>query len=476
MATIADLAEALTSSQTAALLQKRIDAALLDVFRKEDPLKGALPTKDWNAAVFYWNTRNRLPYAQAVVEAPPTSGTGSVSPTQSNYIQSQVPIAHYQVNGDLSKFNIKVAHASIENLLDEEMTAATQSMAWMQSMFHIYGSAGATVASVRPQWDGFDRLISNTNRLVPNAGAGTSLTFLDLDNMIDAVRTKIAAPLPGEDFFFLTSEPMLSKIGRLMQPEVRQGATAILKPRRMDGITGQVVTAEGGVEVPAYRGIPILGTSFLTPTGTMTVVTATATGADGATTLAARYYAVEAITQYGPMYCATATVTPAAATNHVDLTFATPAATDIFGNNQPILQYRVYEGATANSLSLYAVVAATDTVDLAVTTIRDLGSNGVLANPGANQVLGVVTGASNVAGDGVNIAPPSVAPAVGYDECMWLATRKPEFVCVPTVTEIESEILANVNARTVQYALVGDCALAMRAPAFAAKLMRVATA
>ncbi|MGH2447444.1 MAG: hypothetical protein ACRDFS_02400 [Chloroflexota bacterium] len=475
MATLAELAESLTSSQTAALLQKVIDTQLVDVFRKEDPIKGALATKMWASAVYYWNTRNRLPYAQPVVEAPPTSGAGSVGATQSNYLQNSVPIAHYQVQGDLSKFNIKVATASITNLLEEEMSASTQAMSWLQTMLHLYGSASATKTSLRPQWDGFDRQISQSsaNRSAPNAGVGTGLTLLDLDNAIDAVRTKIAAPLPGQDFAFIVSEPMISKMGRLVGSQRQVLQNVVIKPERIDGTSGSVSTADPGIEVPSYRGIPILGTSFLTPSGAMSVVTAAASGTGGTMAAAARYYAVEAITQYGPTYAAAANVTPSAS-NTVSLTFATPSAQDIFGNQQPILQYRVYEGPNANSMTLYGVVAANDAGDTAVTSIQDTGSE-IIANPGANQVVGLFAGASADAGDGVNVAPPTSAPSAGYDESIFLISRKSDFVCVPTVTEVASEILANVNARSVQYALTGDCALAMRAPAFGFKLQRVLT-
>lgn len=472
MATLDELAEALTSSQTSALLQKIIDQNLVDVFRKEEPLKGALPTKQWAGATYYWNTRNRMPYAQGVTEAPPTTGPGSVSPSQSQYIQGAVPIGHYQVNGDLSKFNVKVATASIENLLQSELNAAAQAMTWIWAMFNLYGSAAATAGSVRPQWDGFDRLMAPSQRLTPNGGAGTILTLLDLDNMIDSVRTRSAGPLPADDFVFICSEPMLSTMGRLVGAQRQNLIDVTLKPRRIDGQGAGVNVADPGIEVPSYRNIPIVATSFLSPYGQMTTLTAAASGSGTTLPATARYYAVEAIAQYGPTYATTTSVTPAAG-NNVDISFSTPSALDIFGNAQPILQYRVYQGSSATNMTLYGVVAATDAADVAVTQIRDSGG-ALTANPLGASVPGQFVG-TGITGDGVNLPPPTTPPTTGFDESILLVSRKPEFVVVPTVTEAEFQLLAPTNARTLQYAVTGDCALAMRAPAFASKLQRVKT-
>ncbi len=63
--------------------------------------------------------------------------------------------------------------------------------------------------------------------------------------------------------------------------------------------------------------------------------------------------------------------------------------------------------------------------------------------------------------------------ANGYGvENIYLCSRDPETCVVPVVNDLTAEILAPVNARSVQFAVTGDQCLAIRAPLFAAKLER----
>lgn len=427
------------------------------------------------------NQRSKLPYAQSVVEAPPTSGTGAVSANQSTYGQLSFPIAHHQINGDVGKFAIKTAHASIENLLQTEMTGSVQGMAWYESMMHIWGSAGATSPTWRPQWDGFDRQIGTKNVIAPNGGLGTTLALTDLDNLIDTVRVRIGMPLPDSDFFFLTSQPMISQIGRLIRAQETVFVNTKMAPRRDDGIAGHpVVEVEGGIEVPAYRGIPIVGTNFMTPSfGQMGTVTPSAAGSGSQLGAATYFYGIEYVTLYGRGYCSAAVSPAATAGQNVTLTFATPTPTDYLGNALPILQYKVYAGASATTMTLRGIVGGTDDQDNAVTSIQDTGA--ALNANARSTAPGVIFGATNGvtpanAGDGATSPiTGALIPSAGYVEDLFLVTRNPDFVAVPTVTEVESEILAPVNARSVQYALVADKCLAMRASAFAAKLLGAKT-
>jgi hypothetical protein len=61
-------------------------------------------------------------------------------------------------------------------------------------------------------------------------------------------------------------------------------------------------------------------------------------------------------------------------------------------------------------------------------------------------------------------------------EDILLLPRNPEYLVVPVVNEIQSQMLAPVNARTRQFALTSDMTLAMRAGLFGAKLYNVKTA
>lgn len=484
MATLDELRESLQTTNVAALIAKRIDPKLVDIKRLEDPLRGALPTQTWDTNTYFWNQVTQFPYPQSVVEAPANTGTGSVSATQSTYVQKSFPIQHAQVNGDIGKFAIQTAHVSVENLLELEMKRSVQALGWYESLLHIYGSAAGTANSYRPQWDGFERLMNQStgNIIAPNAGLGGTIALSDLDNLIDAVRVRMAGPLPDNDFFFLTSQPMVSQIGRLLRSSETVFVSTTLSPRRDDGVAGHpVVQVEGGIEVPAYRGVPIVATSFLTPSfGQMGTVTSTGnTGSGSAWTGVTVHFSIVPVTQYGPMYGSADASQAITSTDNLVLSFSTPTATDYLGNTTPVLSYRVYAGSTASNMTLRGIVAAYDKTETATTSITDTGAT-LLAN-GRSDSAGVIYGAvasvsATNAGDGINspLGPANMSTAVptaGYIEDVYCISRNADFTVVPEVNSVFSQILAPVNLRTIQYGIGSDKCLAVRSGYFASKLL-----
>jgi hypothetical protein len=508
MATFEELAEALQTTDVSSIIPKTIDQELLTVKRIEAPLQNALPRKTVKTNVWYFNTRTNLPQAQATTEAP---GTTDVAASNSSFSQTGVTIKHTQVQGSIGKFADKVVgNASVENLLDEEMTGGAQTMAWLEDEFHIYGDATATSGSKRPQWDGFDASTSTSNVVTASAVSGDTcgtVALKDLDMMIDAVRPKIASPLPGEDFFFLMDEPMLSEVGRLFGANNRSLLPVMMLRQKNDGgVAGApVATIDGGVEVSSYRGIPIVPTGFVTPQGTASAIWANTpaaalnavsnSAAFAATTC--RHYRIEAFGATGITVASSDfyTASPMADADHgVDITGFTPVWTDALGNNVPVHGYRIYlsvhAGASAyTGHTLYGVVSAYDQADNLIDTIRDNGQNkvgtagaknygqivGFAASPGvASGVAGHYYGnATAAAGDGTN--RPWAQPSSGYCSKVRLITRNPSYVVVPTVTELESMILAPVNARTIEWACIADLALAVRSSLFIASLQGAAT-
>lgn len=474
MAGLQDLREAITAASGALpLIPKDISPLLLEYVRKWSVMRNALPRQTWNTDIFYYNQRNALPTPQFVIEVPPTaSGTaGYVSPTNSNYAQKSFPIKHFQTNGDVSKFAQKVARVN-GSLLNLEIEGATRAMGWLEDIGHLYGNAQATVNTYRPQWDGFDTLVGAANK-IDAQGIATNgiLSFSMLDALIDTIRVPYAANLVGDEFFFVMSPKMQSKLNQLTLVTTRlELGKRTIRPKTDGGTFGNPVLEDAtdpGLEVWSYRGIPIMMSSFLGAQSQMGAVALSQ--AAGTTTFAlnaARYYVVEAVTLYGRTLCsAEQSVTISAAGNSVSLSWSTPNILDPFGNAIPILLYRIYESATTGTETLLAIVPAHDNNDNAVTSWTDLGaastSASVFYQVGAN-------------GDGATYPHVYVTGNPnGYgSEDVFLCSRDPELCCVPTVNDLTPEILAPVNARSVQFAITADETLALRAPLFAAILER----
>ena len=469
-ATLQDLLEAITASGGASpLVPKHISPILSELVRKFAPLRVAFPRQTWDTDTFYFNQRNALPTPQFVTEAPPNSGAGSVAASVSNYVQKSFGVKHLQANGDVSKFAQKVARVN-GSLLNLEMQGATMAVGWLEEIAHLYGHAAATAGTFRPQWDGLDAQIGAANKIDAQTLATNGVaSFPMLDAIIDAVRSPYAGNLSGDEFFFTMTPKMQSKFTQLA---VQTGRSLLerraVKPRTDGGVPGNpVVTNEvdPGVEVMSYRGIPIFENSFLSGQGQMGTITI----GQGASTTpfllnAVRYYVVEAVTLYGAtLASAEVSITISLAANKVNLSWTTPSILDPYGNVIPVLAYRIYEGATSGSETLIAVVPAFDASDNPVTAWSDLGAaaSSTFWQYGAN-------------GDGVTLPRAYVTgnPSGYGQEDIYLCSRNPELVVVPVVNEIQPMLLAPVNARTTQFAIVADECLAVRAPLFAAKLQR----
>ena len=180
---------------------------------------------------------------------------------------------------------------------------------------------------------------------------------------------------------------------------------------------------------------------------------------------------VEAVTDYGvSLASAEVLVTPTSGDNVV-LSWSTPTITDMDGNTRPILFYRIHRtvgGGASGSETLYAVSSAFNTSDSAVTGFTDTG---LIQNPLVTNTLYAATVASsstNAVPDGVTT--PRTNPSGHTQQDVWLLPRDPDIAVVPAVNEMHTELLALVNARTQQLALLGDETLALRGSFFAAKV------
>jgi hypothetical protein len=495
MANYDDLVEALGTSNVLALIKKAIDPDLLDLKRSMSPLRDMLPHSTWETPEYFWDQVTSVPQAQSTTETPTTT---QVAATNSNYAQQSVKIKHTQVQGDVGKFAIKTATATVVNLLDVEMKRQVKSLAWHEDILHLYGSAVATLGSLRPQWDGMDQQVSSSNVLNANASTLSSSTpgtiaLADLDNLYDQLVTKVAEPLQGQNYAYLMSPPMMSEISRILYNNHIVMDKVQLQPIRDDGTQGSdLQTIDGGIEVNTYRGIPIVEATTITPhSATWGSAAAALNAVSNSTAFAAttrRHYRIEAVDALG-ITVATADFYTGVlndADHGVDITSFFPTVTDYLGNSTLVHSFRVYlvvsSGTTGvTGHTLYGIVSAYDQLDNKIDTIRDNGQNIVGSGNAAGQIVGfqasagVASGVGGLytgnatasAGDGVNGV--YTQPGGGkYVEKIRLITRNPDFIRVPTVTELESDILAPTNPRSIQCYALADLALAVRSPYFIA--------
>lgn len=475
--TLEDLRETLTAASGASgLVPKIIDRLLLEYQRRYAPLHKAFPRKTWETNQYNFNERTGLPQAQMTTEAPTTT---QVAATSSTFVPLGFPIMHTQVQLDISTFAAKVAIVN-GNLFDLELAAAAKSMAWNEEIVHLWGAQNATSNTLRPQWDGVDRQIGSPNKINGGGAAGT-LTMMD--NLIDSVRG-VAAQELGTDWFYCLSPRMSSRINGLFiqQQRFNEGMTTIYGRDDFGfpnaPVTDNKIGVDAGLEVQTYRGIPIVISNFMSNSlGQMGTISTVANAGAGSALSTARtyYYVVEAVTRYGLLYAsAEVSATPAGAGNNITLNWSTPQPVDAFGNVIDIMGYRIYRSVDnaggSGAETLYALSSAYNNSDTPVTSFTDSGN---AQNPLVNNALFAATISTSGTATSDGVTYPRFTSTT---EDILLLPRNPEYLVVPVVNEIQSQMLAPVNARTRQFALTSDMTLAMRAGLFGAKVYNVKTA
>lgn len=474
----ADLRE--TYSQNNAytpLMPVIIDRALLEASRKWSALARALPRKTWQTLVYSFNTRNQLPAAQFTTKNPTA---GQIQYSQSTFVPNNYNIKHTEVDLSIAKLDQQVAVVN-GSIYDLELAGAGESMKRLEDLTHIWGNENATLASKRPQWNGIDAQLpyNNTNR---QDGANAVVSLGTFDNLIDAVRPLAAQEL-GDDYFFLMPSTMQTKVNSLLTNQQRftKEMTRIYARDDYGDPNAQVADnyIDAGVEVATYRNIPLIFDSFLESPGVMGTVTASASGTGAVLPTATYYYMVEAITRFGPTYASAEVSQATTGGQSVQLSWTPPNITDPFGNTIDILSYRIYRGGTSNSESLYAVMSAYDANDNALTSFTD---NGAPSVPVSGQTFTNLYTTVATNGNGTQAVPdgfdfPRAIQSAGQKPAsIYLIPRNPDFCVVPVLNEMTPVPLAPVLARSSQFALIADMALALRAGAFAAKVDRIRSA
>ncbi|NUP48072.1 MAG: hypothetical protein HOW97_12265 [Catenulispora sp.] len=458
-----ELEEALTAAASVApLIQKQIDPLLLEYQRRYAPLLAALPSKHWGSTQYFFNRRVQRPDAGGVVDG------GARPISNSTYEQALFNIRLFQAVGSVTGFAQTVTRDLVGDLKQLELDGTMQSMLWSVENSFVWGNDGATASGLYPICSGLDYLVANysqgtgSNAFVnavdyrtSTSPANTVFQLKHLDEIIDLVETNAGMPI-GSDWMFVMSPRMASAVGQVLTNQQRFQAPQ--------------VTIGAGLNVPTYRDVPIVKTSFLSPRTAAMSTVSTATAATGGTLAAATYnYSVSAVVaRFGETLANTpAGIATTGSTSTVTLTFSTPSG--LPDNATPIL-YKVYRSTGSAAPQFIGVVDAFDTTGAAVTTIIDTGSN-LLTNssgntgPSAYQGTGVqgVTGAQYA-----RVVDSSGSASGQAPEDIFLIPRSADFIVRPYTRDMQVINLApTVTAPdTLPFAIVTDTTLAVRGPKY----------
>lgn len=446
-----ELREALASADVSPLIQKQIDPVLLEYVRRYSPLVAAIPTKPWSSTIYYFNQRTGLAQGGFVTDG------GANSVTTSTYVQSSFTLKLLQNVGSVTGFAQAVTRDLVGDLKAKELQGATQGLVWDIETAAVWGNANATVNGQAPQFDGFDAQVNTWSGTAQNAvdKAGAALALADLDNLIDLVEENAAMPLQS-DWMIVLSPGMNSSVSQLLTNQQRFQAPQI--------------EIAAGLNVPSYRDLPFVKSSFLSPRGQAGPTVASSTGSSATASIASSqvyYYQVSAVMgRFGETLASTVLSITASSSGSSQNTLTITAPSNVDGAG-PIL-YKVYRGTAssgANGPSLLGIVDAKDKGGTAVTSIIDTGTN-LLTNSSAQ------TGPSAYVGGSTGHLPR----ATGYED-IFLVPRNEDFLVRPFTRELQVINLAPTTSApdTLPFAIVSDCTLAFRGPKYCGRLRNVKT-
>lgn len=449
------LEEAVTTAGTVTpLIPKAIDPVLLEYQRRYSPLLAAIPSKQWNSTQYFFNRRVNRPDAGAVIDG------GARPISNSTYEQSVYNIRLYQAVGSVTGFAQTVTRDIVGDLRQLELDGTVQSMLWTIENSFIWGNDATTANGTQPMATGLDYLVSNwtagtgSNAFVNAQDVNGNVTLAKLDELIDLVESNAAMPIDSSPWMMLMSGRMVSAISQLFVNQQRFAAPT--------------TNLGGGLNVPTYRGIPLVKSSFLSPRSFQMGAVATSASASGGT-LATNtyYYQVSAIVSRFGEIAASTEVSQAVTgpSGTATLTFSTP--TGLPDGAAPIL-YKVYRSTGTGTETLIGVVDAFDTTGVATTTIVDTGTN-LLTNSSG------VTGTTAYQGTNTGAKPRPVASNNNAYEDIYLLSMDPNFMVRPYTRNMQILPLApTVTAPdTLPFAVLTDTTLALRAPKYAGRLSRV---
>lgn len=449
------LQEALTAVGAAPLIQKEIDSHLLELVRRYSPVISAISTVKWGSNVYYFNNRSQLPVGGFVTDG------GGLPVSTSVYNQNLYPIKNLQIVGAVTGYAQAVTADLIGNLRAREMEGAAKSLYWSIENAAMWGNADSTLNSPQPQFDGFDTLISTFSGDNQNTydWSGTGEFSLGLfDEVIDLVESNVGEPVQNSGWFFAVSPKLDSRLAQLFTNQQRFNENV--------GYSGMVEVATG-LNVPSYRNVPILKSTFLDPrTYVMNTVSASPTNSGGTLAAGEYFYRVSAVIDlFGEIQASVecdATVSGGASL--ITLSFTPPTGYQSGG----AVLYKVYRSSTTGAETLLGYVSA------------NIGQDGLSAVK-TNQI--VDTGSALIPQNSSGPVQPSVLPTVYYNtnvnmkplsengQNLYLLPRNPDFLVRPYVREMQPVDIypTTVSPDSLPFAMVADTTISLRAPSYAGR-------
>lgn len=448
-----ELREALTASGAAPLVPTIVDPMLLEYQRRYSPLVRSIPTRKWDSTVYYFNQRTARAQGGFVIDG------GARPVTNSTYVQNQFTIRNMQAVGAVTGYAQAVTKGLIGDLKAQEVEGAIQGLYWDIENAILWGNSGSTSLGAYPQFDGLDSLVSTFSGSSQNAiDFNAALSLGALDKVIDLVEQQAAMGVYDSSWMFVMSPTAASKVAQLLQSQQR---------------FADRVEVAGGLNVPTYRDIPIVKSSFLSARAFGMGAVTTATATTGGTLAAATYYyqIVPVIARQGEVLPSTeVSQVTTGATSTVTLSFSTPAGLD---GSQPNV-YKVFRSTATGTETLLGYVDATvglaaDGVTPVLTT--SIVDDGAKLTPKNGSTVPAQSPAVYV---GTNV---SLKPQATGQENIYLMARNQDFVVRPYVRELTPLDVYPTTSGPDQlpFAIASDTCLAVRAPKYLGRLSRVTT-
>lgn len=461
-----ELQEALTAANSGALIAKEIDPLLYDLTRRYAPALVAFPSLQIGSNVYNFNTRTTRVPGGFVQD-------GGARPVgNSTYVQTPFQVKLLQAVGAVTGFSQEVTRAVIGDLQRQEIESAVVGLTWDIENALMWGNSASTAVGAYPQFDGLDTQVSQfaSGGSIPvnsldesTSGVGAALALRHLDLLIDLVESNAAMPVVGSDWMFLMSTTAGSKI-----------AQDLVNQQRFLG-NNPGVTIAPGLNVPSYRDIPILRSSFLGQRGlVMPAVTGTTTASAGSLAAGVYKYFVSPVYarmgEAGPQASETSITASGGASSNT-LSF-TPGIGFQGGAPQYYKVFRTAVGGASGSETLLGYVDGT--VGLSADGITPIQTTSIIDTGTALVPMNGAT-APNVSPTTYFGTNPGELPRFAGGEDIYLISRNRDNVVRPYVRNIQPITLAPtvLQPDALPFALVADTCLAVRAPTFAARLRNV---
>lgn len=314
------------------LVPQDLNPMLVEYLGRLSPLYSLIAKKPAEGRTHEYTARVGLPSAwfEGEITTP--------APAASTYERKSVQLKILRIAGGVSGFQQATSEKFI-NALESEIVGSMEGFANALEWSTIYGDATADSY----QFSGLDAFLRGDSVASKSVSAGGNIldvgAVIDLsalDTMIDVAHATRAAD--RDQKVFLMSQQMISKVSGL-QTRVNREVP--------------MVEFEGGFRFASYRGIPVLPTSYLRPSGVTSSPAVTATKAAGGALADATYhYRIASVTETGEQIIGTASSATTETTNNtVNLTWTADANA---------MLYKIYRGtsATPADMALLGVIAA----------------------------------------------------------------------------------------------------------------------